>query len=466
MSTSKRSGNPPTRSGSKAAKPSKANDRARAAKALGRVLAGGDPDALLADETPLVRQTCYGSLRRLPSLRAHLAVFMSKPLRPADRDVECLLLVGAYQLTEMQQPDYAVVNDCVDAAKRLGKPWARGLLNAVLRRCVGTTLDPDERSFDHSQWLFKAIRRDYPERWRAVLEANNSRAPMWLRVNTSKTTLERYAASLAEAGIETEQGAYPEALQLRTPRSVSDLPGHETGEVSVQDHSAQAIARTLHGWLASRAGGLPKHLLDACAAPGGKAFHLAELCGSDTEISALEIDAERLAHMQREAKRLGHSEVRLIQGDAAGSSWSSSEASPSEDRRYDFVLCDAPCSGTGTLRRHPDIKVRRRSDDVARVSKLQLELLNALWQRLEPGATLAYCTCSILSNENDAVLREFTSTCLEPDAWRIERAPLPWGHATELGWQTLPGEAGGDGFYLALITRNDTRVDTREATQP
>lgn len=423
-----------------------ANERSRAAKVLRRVLEGGDPDALLAGEPPSVRQTCFGSLRRLPSLRAHLAQFMKKPLRPADRDVESLLLVGAYQLTEMDQPDYAVVNDCVDAAKRLGKPWARGLINAVLRRCVGTELAPDERSFDHSQWLYKAIRRDYPDGWQGVLTANNSRAPMWLRVNQAKRDPTAYRSQLHDAGIETDTGDYPESLVLKDPRPIAELPEHSNGDVSVQDHSAQAIARTIASWLRQQPGGVPKTLLDACAAPGGKAFHLAELLGEETTITALEIDADRLAHMASERDRLGHHRVSLQLGDA-------SEAPGEEVDRYGFILLDAPCSGTGTLRRHPDIKVRRRREDVSRVSELQHKLLTALWHQLEPGATLAYCTCSILSDENDAVLSKFLSDLTPADAYRIERVALPWGHATELGWQTLPGERDGDGFYLALVTR-------------
>lgn len=447
-----------------------ANDRSIAATIVGKVLDGEDLDSLLGDENPAVRETSYGTLRRLPSLRAHIAQYLHKPFRPGDSDIEAILLVGAYQLCCMREPDYAVVNDCVNAATRRGKPWAKGLVNAVLRKCVGSELHQDERSFDHSKWLLSAIKTNYPADWREVALANNSRAPMWLRINGARSTNEAYRQALSGAGIGFSDGAFAESIRLDNSLPASRLPGFDEGLVSIQDHSAQAVARALAGAIVQSGNDTsnnePLKILDACAAPGGKAFHLhellGELCTSDTELTALELSPERLGHMRAQAERLGHSsEINWLQGDATEQGWHSGDA-------FDWILVDAPCSGTGTLRRHPDIKVRRRRTDVTRSAELQAALLDNLWRLLKPGATLLYCTCSLLREENDAVIKSFLKrlrrkVAVDADAddevsdTPLEAEVLPitlaWGRATKLGWQTLPGEQGGDGFYVAAIRR-------------
>ncbi|MCR9277885.1 MAG: 16S rRNA (cytosine(967)-C(5))-methyltransferase RsmB [Pseudomonadaceae bacterium] len=450
-----------------------ANDRSNSATIVAKVLEGDDLDALLSDANPAVRETCYGTLRRLPSLRAHVAQFLNKPLRPGDADIEAILLVGAYQLCCMSEPDYAVVNDCVNAATRRGKPWAKGLINAVLRKCAGSTLEQDERSFDHSKWLLAAIKTNYPDDWRDVAQANNSRAPMWLRVNGLRGSNADYRAALDAAGIGHSAGEFPESIRLDSSVPALRLPGFSDGLVSIQDHGAQAVARAVadaivqSGKTDSDDGAI--RILDACAAPGGKAFHLHELlnqqplCTSESHVSALELSPERMTHMRGQAKRLGH-EAGLIwlTGDATGQGWHQGDA-------FDWILCDAPCSGTGTLRRHPDIKVRRRRADVTRSAQLQGALLDNLWRLLKPGATLVYCTCSLLREENDAVIKSFlkrlnrhgnedASADSQPAAGaglaaEVLPIKLAWGRATKLGWQTLPGEQGGDGFYVAAIRR-------------
>lgn len=446
-----------------------ANDRSIAATIVDKVLSGSDLDALLADENPAVRETSYGTLRRLPSLRAHISQFLHKPFRPGDADIEAILLVGAYQLCCMREPDYAVVNDCVNAATRRGKPWAKGLINAVLRKCAGTELLPDERSFDHSKWLLSALKTDYPDNWRTVAEANNSRAPMWLRVNSKRSSSAAYRNALSAAGVQWTDGAFAESIQLNRSLPASQLPGFSEGLVSIQDHSAQAVARALAAAIVQRTKkgptDEPLRILDACAAPGGKAFHLHELlgdlCTSETELSALEASPDRLAHMRAQAERLGHAaEIVWHQGDATEQGWH-------RGNPFDWILVDAPCSGTGTLRRHPDIKVRRRRTDVTRSAELQAALLDNLWRLLKPGATLVYCTCSVLREENDAVIKSFLrrqrhksntdESGADDDAAAAQVLPLSlaWGRATKLGWQTLPGEQGGDGFYVAAIRRGN-----------
>ncbi len=446
-----------------------ANDRSIAATIVGKVLDGEDLDSLLGDENPAVRETSYGTLRRLPSLRAHITQFLHKPFRPGDADIEAILLVGAYQLCCMREPDYAVVNDCVNAATRRGKPWAKGLINAVLRKCVGTELQQDERSFDHSKWLLSAIKTNYPDDWQAVAEANNSRAPMWLRINGERSTSDAYRQALDGAGISYSAGAFTESIRLEHSMPAARLPGFGEGLVSIQDHSAQAVARALADAIVrgetERTSSEPIRILDACAAPGGKAFHLHELvgqlCSSDTELTALELSPERLAHMRSQAERLGHaSAITWLAGDATERNWH-------DGRAYDWILCDAPCSGTGTLRRHPDIKVRRRRTDVTRSAELQAALLDNLWHLLKPGATLVYCTCSLLREENDAVIKAFLrrqrresttdDVTTNEDSHQAKLLPisLAWGRATKLGWQTLPGEQGGDGFYVAAIRRGN-----------
>ncbi len=351
----------------------------------------------------------------------------------------------------MRIPDHAVINETVAATRALKKPWARGLVNAVLRKIAADDNAP-ERSVELPEWLQAAIEVTFPEQADALTAATTERAPMSLRVNVRRTTPEAYRSRLTGAGIAFETGYLPEHLVLDRPVPARDLPGHAQGLVSIQDAGAQLLTRLLPEGLDPRA-----RILDACAAPGGKLFQLAERL-PDAELVGVERSPERLTTLRQEAERLGHGAVQLVQGDATGRDW------PGSEQSFDLILLDAPCSGTGTLRRHPDIKILRRPEDLDSYHALQLSLLTNLWPLVKPGGTLIYCTCSLLTRENDEVIDAFLET---PHAEGQPPAPagnldLPTGVPTRHGWQLLPLPAGTDppnlsvdGFYFARMTRRE-----------
>ncbi|HEY5644572.1 MAG TPA: transcription antitermination factor NusB, partial [Pseudomonadales bacterium] len=347
----------------------------------------------------------------------------------------------------MRVPDHAAIFETVNACRGLKKPWARGLLNAVLRKVAQES--PDERSFGLPAWWLDKLQRDYPEQAAALASATLGRAPMAVRVNQSRIAPADYLSELASSGIEASAGWLPEQLILREPTSVRELPGHAQGLVSVQDSGAQLAARLV---MENVTGG---PILDACAAPGGKLFHLAELAPAAT-IVGVEISDQRLQHLQAEALRLGHERVRLCLGDATETGWLTTAGLPS---RYQAILLDAPCSGSGTLRRHPDIKLLRKPIDLAGFVALQQRLLANLWGLLAPGGTLTYCTCSVFREENDEAVGAFLAA--HPEATTLP-VTLPTGQATVHGWQlmTLPPASDGpdltvDGFYFARLTRRE-----------
>ncbi len=441
-------------------------ERARAARALNRVLTHGrttEQSIGTGSTTPLETELLQGALRYYFSLEHLVRARLSRPFREKDQDLFALLLVGAYQLKHMRIPDHAAINETVAAAAQLKKPWAKGLINAVLRQ-IAKDADsplPAERSFELPDWLLKRLHQDLPVQAEAVSRASIERAPMSLRVNTTKTSPECYRQRLADADIAVFQGNFPEHLILAEPIPVRDLPGYAAGEVSVQDAGAQFAARLVPAEMPEQ-----PRILDACAAPGGKLFHLAERF-PQAELVGLERSAERLAHLRQEARRLGHGHVRLLTGDATERGWLADL--PVKNPRFDLILLDAPCSGSGTLRRHPDIKVLRTPADVTASAALQLALLENLWPLLADDGCLLYCTCSLLAEENDQVIETFVQQAADEPANatsvptpRFSDLDLPVGQSTRFGWQLLPLPAGDarpnrsvDGFYFARMTRQE-----------
>lgn len=392
----------------------------------------------------------YGSLRHYFSLSAAVEPWLRQPFRSKDLDVLQLLIVGAYQLHHTRVPDHAAISETVNACGRLGKPWARGLVNAVLRRCQEERdANPDEApAFEHPEWLESRLRAEYGAAAEALMTANNQRAPMTLRINARRVDPADYQARLADAGIHgrppalESSGAVPTATApgpatwvLEAPTPAALLPGFEEGLVAVQDAGAQFAAPLL-------APAPGQRVLDACAAPGGKLFHLLEHCPG-AELTAVEQNPERLEHLLTEARRLGHQGFTAVAGDATRLDWW-------DGQPFQRILLDAPCSGTGTLRRHPDIKVLRGASDVARHQELQHRLLANLWHVLEPGGSLLYCTCSVLAEENDDVIGSFLAR--QADA-RLDPVRLASGAATRHGWQLLPTNPDTDGFYYALLRK-------------
>jgi 16S rRNA (cytosine967-C5)-methyltransferase len=434
--------------------------RAVAAEVVNAVVSGGQSlDAVIAkneprigmDERSLLRMLCYGSLRHYWRLQGWVDQLISKPLRKRDRVVNALLVIGLYQIAEMRIPDHAVVSETVDAARQLRRPKLAGLVNACLRRFVredlaanGPADEPSE--WNHPLWLIEQIRNDWPDDWQAILTANNERAPMWLRANTCRNSAEQYLQRLQDAGMDAELlAAVPDAVRLKEPQAVESLPGFATGDASVQDAAAQIAARWLLGNLKPDA---TCRVLDACAAPGGKSGHLLEVGGDKLSLLAVDSDASRLTSISENLQRIGR-DATIIAADASKPEqwW---DGTP-----FDGILLDAPCSASGVIRRHPDIKLLRRMTDIANLAACQLAMLEALWPTLAPGGTLLYVTCSVLAAENDEVTGKF----LAEHGDVLENDVLPNNNIRDLmhrkacGYQILPGSAGLDGFYYAALQK-------------
>jgi 16S rRNA (cytosine967-C5)-methyltransferase len=394
-------------------------------------------------DRPLLQELCYGVLRWYPRLDALAAQLLQKPFKAKDSDVHALILLGLYQLLYLRVPDHAAVSATVAATAALKKPWARGLVNAVLRNfqrqrealLVAIEADPVAH-FAHPRWLIEKLRAAYPEAWQAILEANNQHPPMALRVNHSKVRRDGYRQRLAELDIEAEPTPYSEdGLILARALDVESLPGFADGEVSVQDAAAQLAAELLNPQPGER-------ILDACAAPGGKTAHVLEHQPT-VALVALDHDASRLERLHDNLQRLQLA-ATVITGDAA---------TPDEwwdGRPFDRIMLDAPCSATGVIRRHPDIKLLRHAEDIAQLAGLQGRILRALWPLLKPGGVLLYITCSVLPQEN---VRQLQGFCREQeDAHELPLAGA-WGTAQAIGRQILPGQAGMDGFYYACLKK-------------
>ncbi|MFL6711487.1 MAG: 16S rRNA (cytosine(967)-C(5))-methyltransferase RsmB [Sulfurifustis sp.] len=390
---------------------------------------------------PLVQELAYGTLRWYHQLAGISALFLSRPFKRKDTDVHALLLTGFYQLRYMRVADHAAVDTTVSAAERLNKAWSKGVLNACLRAYQRETERVDraidasmELRYSHPSWLIDAICRDYPNDWKRVLEANNERPPMTLRVNTARIRRDEYQATLAARGIAARPHASVEsALVLAEPLPVEDLPGFVAGQVSVQDAAAQLAAVLLDAE--------PTHrVLDACAAPGGKAAHILERTPAIRELVALDVDVARLARVRDNFARLGLT-ARVVAADATDPArWWDGVA-------FDRILLDVPCSATGVIRRHPDIKVRRRHADLVPLRETQDRLLDAVWPCLAPGGKLLYATCSILDEENAGQVNAFLRR--HADA-ALERVRLSTGRP---GGQILPGQDEMDGFYYACVRK-------------
>jgi 16S rRNA (cytosine967-C5)-methyltransferase len=430
--------------------------RAAAAQVVDAVVTSGrsldtalpDHETQVAKEDrALLRLLCYGTLRHHWRLQFWIGRLLDKPLKPKDGVINALLAVGLYQLTETRIPDHAVVSQTVEASRLLRRPKLAGLLNAVMRRFLREDLaaivpDTAEALHDHPQWLIDAIQNDWPGHDDAILAANNARAPMWLRVDASRATARDYVQMLQDSGLEAEAfDAIDGAVRLIEPAPVEKLPGFAEGLVSVQDAAAQLAAP----WLLQGNG---RRVLDACAAPGGKSGHLLELGGTAIDLTCLDRDAKRLEAVADNLGRLGRA-ATLVCGDASTpQAWWDGSA-------FDAILLDAPCSATGVIRRHPDIKLLRRASDIAPLAALQSSLLDSVWPLLAPGGRLLYVTCSVLAAENDGVLRPFveaTADAREDDALQNNNI-RDLMQRKACGFQVLPGTAEMDGFYYACLQK-------------
>jgi 16S rRNA (cytosine967-C5)-methyltransferase len=424
--------------------------RAAAAHVISDVLGGKSLNQALPPkleqvaerERGLLQQLCYGSLRHAPRLEALLAQLLNKPLKDKDRDIQGLLLCGLYQLESTRIPDHAAVSSTVAAVVVLKKNWAKGMINAVLRRFLREreSLEknlPTAAAASHPQWLYQLMLQQWPACASDIIAANNLQPPMTLRVNTRRVSRQAYLEKLASQGIEASPGLLcGQAIYLTKPCDVTELPGFTEGDVSVQDEAAQLAAQLLQAAPGER-------ILDACSAPGGKACHVLELQPQVAELVAMDTDELRLQKVAQNLLRL-HLPATVLTGDARQPPATLATAS------FDRILVDAPCSATGVIRRHPDVKLLRRAGDITPMANVQLQILTGLWPLLKPGGALLYATCSVLAEENSKLIARFLSQC--PDA-----EPLPlegtWGEPAGDGRQLLPSPQGPDGLFYALLQK-------------
>ena len=388
-----------------------------------------------------IKAMCFGVMRFYPRLLFFLSKLLDKPVRNKEKIIECLLLAGIFETYYMQTPSHAGVSETVKAGLELKKNWAKGLINAVLRNALREqeTLqqlvnDNEGARAAHPKWLLKRLKQNWPSEINAIIDANNVAGPFSLRVNLQKTTREDYLTQLKEKDIAVTACTHsPAGLQCDAAVDVNELPGFTEGLISVQDQAAQLAANLLAPQSCER-------ILDACAAPGGKTAHLLETC-ADLNVTAIDISESRLGKVSENMQRLGL-KAEIKQGDAQDpDSWW-------DKKPFDKILLDAPCSATGVIRRHPDIKLLRRPEDIENLVQTQAQMLSALWPLLKTGGMLLYSTCSILAEENDQQIQQFIQKNKNAKEHIIS---ANWGHKRQHGRQILPGEDGMDGFYYTLI---------------
>jgi 16S rRNA (cytosine967-C5)-methyltransferase len=387
----------------------------------------------------------YGVLRWLSALEWLAGQLLQRPLKPRDRDVQWLVLLGLFQLWHGETGAHAAVNETAECARLLGKPWAVGLVNAVLRRFQREQpawlerLALQDARHAHPDWLLEALRRDWPDDWEEIVAADNRSAPLWLRLRQDRDSGTARARLEQEGFTALAHPDVPGALQIRPAVAVENLPGFAEGLLSVQDPAAQLAA----GLLDATAG---QRVLDACAAPGGKTGHLLEAVPG-IRLTALDRSGQRLELVRQNLGRLGLLGQPGLQLQAADATQPETwwDGNP-----YQRILLDAPCTATGVIRRHPEIKWLRTPAQAAEAAALQAVLLQRLWPLLEPGGILLYATCSVLRDENNRQIERFAAS--QPDA-QLSAIDAAWGRAADPGRQILPGERDMDGFYYARLRK-------------
>ena len=400
------------------------------------------------NEKPLLTNICYGTLRFYWELKAKIDQLLSQPLKKKDKIIENLLQSAIFQIDKTRIPDHAVVSQTVEASRKLNKGHFSSLINGILRTYLRSDRDiekiTEEIKFNHPNWMIEKIKQDWPLNWEQILKKNNDRAPMWLRVNQKKIETKKYLKQFLtdESKIEADNMQLNDyAICLKTPISVKYLPGFEEGYVSIQDGAAQLAVDVL---LENKSG----RILDACAAPGGKTAQLIENIDSTSTVTAIEIDSKRAELINENLLRLGHSTEVIVDDASDIESWWDSIF-------FDLILLDAPCSSSGVIRRHPDIKHLRRKDDIYTFQKKQLKIISAMWKILAPKGRLLYVTCSIFKEENDEVMNQFLekhdNVALQD--LLLNNNILEKMIKTRYGYQLFPGTINTDGFYFSCLKK-------------
>lgn len=415
----------------------------------GRSLSQVIPETLAAlpdsREKSLTQNLILGTLRYQLRLQAIAKQLLQKPLKKKDVDVNQVILLGLYQLIYLDMPQHAAVSETVQLTQRLKKPWAKGLVNGVLRsfqRDAETLIEKADQSpvaqYSHPQWLIEALRKAYPQHWPSICEQNNQQAPLTLRINRRTDDRSHYLEQLESMAVEARPHPDSEdGIILNQSLDITQLPGFGEGAFSVQDGAAQQAALLLDPQPGQR-------ILDACAAPGGKTSHLLEKADNQLDLLALEIEEDRLTRLQQNLQRL-QLDAKTLVGDAAQpDDWWDGQA-------FDKILLDAPCSATGIIRRHPDIKWHRKPQDIKALAATQANILQQLWATLKPGGQLLYATCSVLPQENRQQMEHFLQQTADAEEIPVD---VKWGLDEDgPGRQILPGQADMDGFYYCLLQK-------------
>ena len=392
----------------------------------------------------LLQELCFGTARYSHAFELIAKKLLSKTIKKKETEVKALLFLGLYQLLYTRIPDHAAINSVVDACKKLKKNWATGLLNGVLRNFIREQEDITQKlesnpvyEYSHPQWLIERLRKAWPKDWQQILAANNAHPPFCLRINQRQIDRDSYAQQLAGSYALGEYSS--EAIVLEQAQSVLELPGYNEGQFAVQDEAAQLSAQLLNLTAGQR-------VLDACCAPGGKSCHILETEPNLKELVALDVDAKRMVRVEENLARLQLSEKATLKVSDATQldNWWNGES-------FDRILLDAPCSATGVIRRHPDIKLLRRPDDIAKLAQVQQQILSTLWQTLTPGGYLVYATCSVLPQENENTVLQFVEQTNDASHIPIK---AQWGIERPAGRQLFPQVNGHDGFYYARLQKN------------
>ncbi|EKN3345898.1 16S rRNA (cytosine(967)-C(5))-methyltransferase RsmB [Yersinia ruckeri] len=423
------------------------NLRSIAAKAISQVLDKGQSlstvlpglqKSISDKDRALLQELCFGTLRVLPQLEWCIQQLMARPMTGKQRVFHYLIMVGLYQLLYTRIPPHAALAETVEGTVALKRPQLKGLVNGVLRQFQRQQVDLLERAANneshylHPSWLLARIKKAYPDKWQQIIDANNQKPPMWLRVSRLHHSRADYLELMKQAGIEAEPHTeYSDAVRLITPCAVNDLPGFTQGWVTVQDASAQGCVDLLDPQNGEQ-------ILDLCAAPGGKTTHILE-AAPKSHVLAVDIDEQRLSRVKENLQRLQlHATVTVGDG-RAPDKWCGNQL-------FDRILLDAPCSATGVIRRHPDIKWLRRDSDIAELAQLQSEILEAIWPKLKKDGVMVYATCSILPEENQQQIANFLQR--HPEARLVET-----GTPAQPGKQNLPHPEDGDGFFYAKLIK-------------
>lgn len=427
--------------------------RAAAAQVISQILGSkGSLSSLLPtistkiadNDRALLQELCFGTCRFYPQLHAYTECLLDKPLRAKDADVQALLLLGLYQLLHTRIPDHAAIGETVEVTRDIKKPWATKLVNGVLRSFQRDKqkiddLLAEDRAFssNHPAWMEAMISKCWPEQFDALIAANNQHPPFSLRLNIHKIARDNYLQLLRDMDISASPTPFsPYGITMEQACDPRKLPHFAEGWLSVQDEAAQLSADLLELSPNMR-------VLDACSAPGGKTGHLLEV-EPTLKVTALDADERRLGRVRENLARLDVN-AHVICGDGTRpADWWDGEP-------YDRILLDAPCSATGIIRRHPDIKVLRTPEELDKLGELQQQLLKNLWPLLKPGGVLLYATCSIMPKENTRVIEAFLARQKDASCDQLE---AEWGLAQPCGRQLLPQLDGHDGFYYARLRKS------------